>query len=286
MSGQAGALYFDRRPVPRTDAESARSRLAPLGPDGDGLHTEASLFMAHRTLHITPEDRAERQPHHGRDFVMTWDGRLDNRHDLLLALGAPARTPDVEIVARAYELWGLDALPRLIGDWSCAIWDRVARQIHLASDYMGSRALYWQKTGTALRWSTTLDTFPRETLTLNDEYILGFLMLGAPPDSTPYRDVLSLSPGHVLTCTDAGVVDPAQVLRVPARETRVSRRARLRDALSRTAGGSGWQAHACEWPCLGGVERRIRFVLDRLHGRRLDRSRPCDDVRRFTPCRV
>jgi asparagine synthase (glutamine-hydrolysing) len=212
MSAQAGTWYFDERPVPRHIVEWTGHQLDPLGPDGSGAHVEPGLFMVHRALHVTLEDRAEQQPYRARDFVLTWDGRLDNRADLLLQLGAAASTSDVELVVRGYEKWGLDALPRLIGDWSCAIWDRTSRRVHLASDYMGNRPLYWQRTRDALRWSSTLAAFPREELTLDDEFMLGFLMVGAPPDSTPYRGVSSLSPGHVLTCGSGGAIgEPGKV---------------------------------------------------------------------------
>ncbi len=273
MSAQAGTWYFDGRPVPRQIVEWAGHQLDPLGPDSSGSYVEPGVFLVHRALHVTPEDRAEQQPHRARDFVITWDGRLDNRADLLLQLGAAACTSDVDLVARCYDKWRLDALPRLIGDWSCAIWDRTSRQVHLASDYMGNRPLYWQRTRDALRWSSTLAAFPRDELTLDDEFMLGFLMVGAPPDSTPYRGVSSLSPGHVPDMRkQRGLADA--VLSVPMRASGLPRRPRLRRALQRAARRCGRLAHAGERPGLGGVERRLRLILHRLHRRLAARPAP------------
>jgi asparagine synthase (glutamine-hydrolysing) len=215
MSAFAGTWYFDDRPIARHEAVAIDLALEPHGPDGSGSHIEPGLLMVHRALHVTAEDRAERQPHRGPEFVITWDGRLDNRSDLLMQLGAPARTGDADLVALAYARWKLDAFPRLIGDWSCAIWDRSERRLHLASDFMGTRPLFWQKTGQCIRWSTSLATFPSSERVLDDDYILGFLLAGPPPDRTPYRGIESLSSGHVLTCTAPGAIARTQYYRFP-----------------------------------------------------------------------
>src|SRR5260221_14567326 len=127
MSAQAGIFYFDGRPI---DPELPRwlgASIAKYGPDGGGEFVGPGLMMVQRALHVTPEDPLERQPYVStRGNVMTWDGRLDNREELLLQLSRDLRddTTDVALAMAAYERWGLEAFPRLVGDWSAVIFDR------------------------------------------------------------------------------------------------------------------------------------------------------------------
>jgi len=52
--------------------------------------------------------------------VLTWDGRLDNRAELISELRdvLTLDSTDVAIVAAVYEKWGSDCFPRLMGDWA------------------------------------------------------------------------------------------------------------------------------------------------------------------------
>ena len=50
--------------------------------------------------------------------VLHWDGRLDNRSDLLLRLSLPRESSNQAIARAAYDRWGTEGLVQLIGDWS------------------------------------------------------------------------------------------------------------------------------------------------------------------------
>src|SRR5580658_2000755 len=117
MSVQAGVFYFDRRPVDPSVVALMGQALDPYGPDGRGEFVEPGLVMVHRALHITPEDAFEQQPFTSRrGKVMTWDGRLDNREDLLLQLWHELRedTTDVSLAMAVYEKWGTEGFAKLI----------------------------------------------------------------------------------------------------------------------------------------------------------------------------
>lgn len=87
----------------------------------------------------------------GSAETLFWDGRLDNRGDLLFRLGAslPAALTNAALAAAAYDRWGTDGLVHLIGDWSAVIRDRRTGTIVLASDFAGVRPLYTQSRGGA-----------------------------------------------------------------------------------------------------------------------------------------
>src|SRR5258705_6409710 len=117
MSAQAGIFYFDGRPIDPDVPRRLDAQLAEFGPDGSGQYVAPGLVMAHRALHVTPEDCLERQPYVSeRGNVMTWDGRLDNREDLLLQVWRELQdeTTDVALAMAVYERWGIDGFVRLI----------------------------------------------------------------------------------------------------------------------------------------------------------------------------
>jgi asparagine synthase (glutamine-hydrolysing) len=201
MSAQAGIFYFDGRPIEPTLPGRLNAALAEFGPDGGGEYTAAGLVMVHRALHVTPEDCLERQPYvSARGNVMTWDGRLDNRDDLLLQLWRALQddTTDVALAMAVYERWGIDGFVRMIGDWSLAVWNVEARSLVLASDFAGVRPLYYMDDGGSLRWSSSLRVLSPDQLTTgaNVGFLVGFAAFAAPAHSTPYHKINSVAPGN------------------------------------------------------------------------------------------
>ncbi|HET7287248.1 MAG TPA: hypothetical protein VFI71_07245, partial [Pyrinomonadaceae bacterium] len=57
--------------------------------------------------------------------VLHFDGRLDNRSDLLLRLSLNSDTSNAAIARATYERWGTAGFVHLIGDWSLVIRDHV-----------------------------------------------------------------------------------------------------------------------------------------------------------------
>src|SRR5215469_9764878 len=88
--------------------------------------------------------------------VLLWDGRLDNRSDLIVRLKDLLRgeTSNAAIALAAYERWGTDGFVHLIGDWSVVIRDHANRTVVLASDFAGVRPLYYCARGGRVLWSS------------------------------------------------------------------------------------------------------------------------------------
>src|ERR1700755_2105790 len=98
--------------------------------------------------------------HDERTEVLHWDGRLDNRADLLQRLRDSLRgdASNAAIARAAYERWGADGLVHLVGDWSLVIRDKVNGAIVLASDFAGVRPLYSHVRAGRVQWSSRLQT--------------------------------------------------------------------------------------------------------------------------------
>ena len=119
MSVQFGRWNFDGKPVDRDYLEKATASIAPYGPDDAGSYSKNNISILYHALHTTKESRREAQPHvTSSGAVLTWDGRLDNRADLIHQLRdfVTAASTDIEIVAAAYEFWNTDCFAMLIGD--------------------------------------------------------------------------------------------------------------------------------------------------------------------------
>jgi asparagine synthase (glutamine-hydrolysing) len=138
--------------------------------------------------------------------VLTWDGRLDNRDDLLLRLKDSLRsdTSNQSLALAAYERWGTSGFIHLIGDWSVVIRDAANRRIVLASDFAGVRPLYYSLRPGGILWANQLQSLVETTGIddLDEEYVAGFLTFGGCPNRTPYKEVHSVPPGHAL-CVSA-----------------------------------------------------------------------------------
>jgi hypothetical protein len=210
MSGHAGIYYFDRRPIDAALADRLSAGLASQGPDGGSEYLEPGLLMVYRAFHFDRHCRMERQPYRSIEGNrITFDGRLDNRDDLLLLLGDRLHQDqtDPALALAAYERWGEAGLTHLIGDWSLAIWDHQRRHAVLASDYMGVRPLFYYQREGFLAWSSSLSQLADWMGLfdeLDDSFIASYLGQCRTNDQTVYRGVSYVSSGCAVTVDGSG----------------------------------------------------------------------------------
>jgi asparagine synthase (glutamine-hydrolysing) len=205
MSVQFGRLNFDGKPFDPKDLEEVRPVLAPYGPDGEGYICKDNLGILYRAFYTTRESRREVQPHVvDSGAVLTWDGQLDNRDELIGQLRGDlsTRSTDLEIVAEAYERWKIRAFPRLIGDWALSIWDKQSQSLILSKDPIGTRQLYYRLDDKTVTWSTILDPlvlFAQRRFSLCEQYIAGCLSFFPATHLTPYVGIQSVPASSFVT---------------------------------------------------------------------------------------
>ena len=151
MSGICGLIHFDRRPVERSDLRPMAEAAAHRGPDGIRFHIDGHVGLAHLALNITPESLLEKQPVVSPDgtLILTADARIDNRDDLIEALGgkdllAGENPTDADLIMAAYRNWGPECPAHLLGDFAFGIWDASNRRFFAARDPMAIRAFYYR----------------------------------------------------------------------------------------------------------------------------------------------
>ena len=143
-----------------------------------------------------------------QSYVLHWDGRLDNRNDLLPLLADLLREDksNSAIALAAYQRWGVDGLVHLIGDWSVVIRDEANRTTILASDFAGVRPLYYSVRGRQVLWSSRLQSVVDAAgiSVLDEQYMGAFLLYGGCPNRTPYKGIYSVPAGHAVLVSPTG----------------------------------------------------------------------------------
>jgi asparagine synthase (glutamine-hydrolysing) len=198
MAVQFGRWSFDGRPADAAYLARIDSLLEPYGSDGHTAYSQAGVQILYRAFHTTRASRSERQPYALRSgAVLTWDGRLDNRADWIRELNGVVtqESPDVLIVAAAYERTGTRSFSTLLGDWALSIWEPGEQTLLLAKDPIGVRPLYYARDENGVTWSSVLDPLvlgAHKAFALDREYIAGWFSTFPAADSTPYLEIRSV----------------------------------------------------------------------------------------------
>jgi asparagine synthase (glutamine-hydrolysing) len=129
--------------------------LAHRGPDGRGIVVEGRVGLAHARLAVI--DRlggAQPFSNPARGTTIVYNGEVFNHVELRRELESEGRTfstrSDTEVVLAAYEVWGDDAWRRFEGQFALALWDRLARSMHLVRDRAGICPLFVARLPNAL----------------------------------------------------------------------------------------------------------------------------------------
>ena len=86
MSLQAGIFYFDERPVPEREGAEILDATFSRDCEAPTSHRMPGVFLAHADWRLDTRIPDSTQPLIGERGAITFDGRLDNRDDLLLRL--------------------------------------------------------------------------------------------------------------------------------------------------------------------------------------------------------
>jgi asparagine synthase (glutamine-hydrolysing) len=193
--------------------------IAHRGPDdaASWVDAEAGVALGFRRLAIVDLTPAGRQPMvsaSGR-FVMIFNGEVYNAEDLrpeLAALGLGFRGhSDTEIILEACEAWGVAAtIPRLIGMFAIALWDRRERRLTLIRDRMGIKPLYYGQMGQSFFFGSQPKSFrphPDWRFEVDRESQAAFLRFNYIPGSQSiHRGLKQLRPGHLAEIASDGTV--------------------------------------------------------------------------------
>jgi asparagine synthase (glutamine-hydrolysing) len=216
MSAIGGIYRFDGLPVAQASLDLMMNSLAAHGPDRMGVHVSGNVALGHRLWRSTAEDAYDAQPLKGASgAVLTGDLRIDNRSDLIAALGLDPEQSlvqaDAAIALAAWEKWGDDTWARLRGPFAIAIWDPRSRDLTLVRDPVGLRALCYYHSDDSIAFATMpkgLFALPDVSRRLNREKLADFMVRNQSDcETTLYRDVFRLHAGFVMTVRASGKIE-------------------------------------------------------------------------------
>ena len=210
MAVQMGMWNFEK-PLSPTLVGKLVDSTTEYGVPENKVNLSTFLCLAFRAFPTTSEEESATQPLIFEDekSAITWDGRIDNREELVLELDEPllANAPDSSIMAAAYQRWGAQCFCRIKGDWATVIWDSKQCSIFLARDYAGIRPLFYYHSSEGVSWCSHLEALASSygPFTLCEEYMAGYILLWPEAHLTPYREIRAVPPGHFIQVSPVNI---------------------------------------------------------------------------------
>jgi len=206
-----GAIYnLDKRCVEVSALSKMNDCLHHRGADDAHIWHQDSIGLTHRMMWTTPESLIEKLPRKSRfgSIFITCDARIDNRVELISQLPFERRKEaditDSEIILAAYEKWGEECLPRLIGDFVFAIWNEHEKTLFAARDPLGVKHFYYYykphklfALASEIKALLTLEEIPCE---LNEQHLGDYLVINSEDkENTFYKNIKRLPATHALS---------------------------------------------------------------------------------------
>lgn len=214
MSGFAGILRFDGRPIEADVIRRMTNAMAYRGPDGIAYWSDENAALGHCMFRTTAESLEEMQPHadeSGR-FVLVMDGWLANPDELRAELaerGARLRNrSDPELVLKAWLTWQERCCDHIEGEYAFLIWDTQRRSAFALRDHVGLRPLHWHWNGKRLLFASDINgilaagDIERQ---INSGVVAEHLVFKIrSPDETLWQGVMRLAPAHAMHVDASG----------------------------------------------------------------------------------
>ena len=214
MCGIAGLATWRPAAALAPLIDSMTGVLAHRGPDGAGawIDPSAGIGLGNRRLAILDTSDRGNQPMSSQTgrFVITYNGAIYNFDGLRRELEAAGIAPawrghsDTEVLLACFEQWGIErTLPRLVGMFAFAIWDREARTLTLARDRMGEKPLYYGVIANQLVFGSEIQAIRAAfaaPLAVDRAAVADLMRFGyIPVPRTIFQGVSKLRAGHYLT---------------------------------------------------------------------------------------
>ena len=209
MCGITGFLDYGNS-LTVQDLESMNNSIEHRGPDASGAQVFKMPFvqvgLGHRRLSILDLSELGNQPMIVEGLAIVFNGEIYNfqeiRNELILKGHSFRSNTDTEVILRAYQEWGMDALGRFIGMFAFALFDEKNARFFLVRDRVGVKPLYIYEGSDVLLFGSELKPFlknPGFEGILDFDCLAEFLKLSYIP--TPhciYKNTRKLEPGCFL----------------------------------------------------------------------------------------
>ncbi|MGA0059116.1 MAG: asparagine synthase (glutamine-hydrolyzing) [Planctomycetota bacterium] len=191
--------------------------LIQRGPDDDGQWADAAsgVALAQRRLAVVDLTATGAQPMVSSSMrhVIVYNGECYDLSDLRADVeraGPPMRgTSDTEVILEAIDRLGIaKTLPRLVGMFAFALWDRRDRCLHLVRDRLGIKPLYLTRAGRFTAFASevcALAALPGFDSTLDRDVLAAYLRRNCLPDGrSAHPGTRQVRPGTMVTIAADG----------------------------------------------------------------------------------
>ena len=216
MSAIGGIYNRNQEPVDVQLLKSISKVGQERGKDYEGIWIDSNIGFCNQLLKTTPESEKENQPIKYKHLAITFDGRIDNRAELIDKLSEANikfGNSDPEIFIACFYLWETSCFEFILGDFALAIWDNNKKQLVCMRDIMGVKPLYYYVDHNKFVFGSLVKQLlvhPKILKKINlgmlGEHLSGFL---TSLDETLYENVKKLPAKHYLIVSkDKFVVKP------------------------------------------------------------------------------
>jgi asparagine synthase (glutamine-hydrolysing) len=214
MCGIAGIYRYRGEGEDSAVVQAMLTRLERRGPDDGGVVVAEPAVLGNRRLAILDLSPLGRQPMRspsGRYWI-TFNGEIYNHEEVRSELGVERQAmhsrTDTEILLLAWERWGAQALPRLVGQWAFALFDTMERRLWLVRDRFGEKPLFYHESTEALVFGSSVEALvqhPQVPRELDPECLVEYVSLRyVVSPRTVLRDIKKLGPGQLLEAGPQG----------------------------------------------------------------------------------
>lgn len=202
MSAIFGIINKNGKPVGHAAAGLITNAMLHRAIEGYDTRQDDNVLIGQCTLELQtiPDDCS--MPFVSEDVIIAADVVLDNRSYLLQHTGASPETPDGILLLHAWRKWGNDCVRHLEGEFAFCIWDKKARQLFIATDHIGCRALYYYDSPEMFVFSSeqkgVLAVKPGPHI-FNEISLIEYYFRQSKPTTTYTKNVYALCGGNILT---------------------------------------------------------------------------------------
>jgi asparagine synthase (glutamine-hydrolysing) len=205
MSALAGVWAVGNAPVPTELLARISRALERMGPDGETTAEFPSGRMVFRPFHTDAASRRSPGPLASDGYLLAFGGRLDNAAEVRRTLRyAVPHASDAELVLATYRAAGIEGFASLVGDFALSLWDPTRKQLLLACDALGRRALYYHRNAEHLFWASECRPLLQAVgrVSLDDEFVADYLANRVSVGHSPFQGIHAVPAGHVLVVDD------------------------------------------------------------------------------------
>ena len=176
------------------------------GPDAEGIFVDSKIGLGHRRLSILDLSSNANQPYFSKcgNFIAVYNGEVYNYQEIAKQLNIPLSThSDTEVIIESYLKWGEAILPKFIGMFAFAIYNRNTNEIILVRDRMGIKPLYYFCDKQTFIFASDIKSILaipsiKNRLSIDQSAISDFLYLGfIPSPKTIYNEIHVFPKGNV-----------------------------------------------------------------------------------------